>query len=125
MAKIILVDDEPSILSVLNVLLKAEGYEVTPVDGGDKALAIIKDHQFDLMISDIRMKPVDGITLLRAVREHQPAMAVLMVTGYGSVETAVEAMKLGAFDYITKPFKVDEMLITVHRALEYNRTLTE
>lgn len=125
MAKILLVDDEPSILSVLSVLLKAEGHVVTPVDNGEKAMELFQSSAFDLMISDIRMKPIDGITLLHAARDVRPTMAVLMVTGYGSVETAVEAMKLGAFDYITKPFKVDEMLITVQRALDYNKTLSE
>lgn len=125
MAKILLVDDEPSILSVLNVLLKAEGHNVTPQSDGNQALELIKKEEFDLLISDIRMKPLDGITLLKAARDTQPSMAVLMMTGYGSVETAVEAMKLGAFDYITKPFKVDEMLITVQRALDYNKTLSE
>jgi DNA-binding NtrC family response regulator len=125
MAKIILVDDEPNILSVLSVLLKAEGHVVTPVDNGEKAMELFKANKYDLMISDIRMKPIDGITLLQAAREAQPTMAVLMVTGYGSVETAVEAMKLGAFDYITKPFKVDEMLLTVQRALDYNKTMSE
>ncbi len=125
MAKILLVDDEPSILSVLSVLLKAEGYEVVPVDGGEKAVEFIKSTPFDLMISDIRMRPVDGMALLKLAREQQPSMSVLMITGYGSVETAVEALKDGAFDYITKPFKVDELLITVQRALEYNKALTE
>ncbi|MBU4201278.1 MAG: sigma-54 dependent transcriptional regulator [Kiritimatiellae bacterium] len=125
MAKILLVDDEPSILSVLSVLLKAEGYEVVPVDGGKKAVELIKSTPFDLMISDIRMRPIDGMALLKLAREQQPSMSVLMVTGYGSVETAVEALKDGAFDYITKPFRVDELLITVQRALEYNKALTE
>ncbi|MDD5483597.1 MAG: sigma-54 dependent transcriptional regulator [Kiritimatiellae bacterium] len=125
MAKILLVDDEASILSVLSVLLKAEGYEVVPVDNGEKALELLKTTPFDLMISDIRMRPMDGITLLKAARELKSAMSVLMVTGYGTIETAVEALKYGAFDYITKPFKVDELLITVQRALEYNRTINE
>ncbi len=125
MAKIILVDDEPSILSVLSVLLKAEGYEVVPVDSGVKASELIKTTPFDLMITDIRMRPVDGMTLLKQAREQQPSMSVLMITGYGSVETAVEALKVGAFDYITKPFRVDELLITVQRALEYNKAITE
>lgn len=125
MAKILLVDDEPSILSVLSVLLKAEGYEIVPVDGGEKAVELIKSTPFDLMISDIRMRPIDGMALLKVAREQQPSMSVLMFTGYGSVETAVEALKLGAFDYITKPFKVDELLITVQRALEYNKALSE
>lgn len=125
MAKILLVDDEPSILSVLSVLLKAEGYEVVPVDGGIKATELIKSTPFDLMITDIRMRPIDGMALLKLAREQQPSMSVLMITGYGSVETAVEALKVGAFDYITKPFRVDELLITVQRALEYNKALTE
>jgi len=125
MAKILLVDDEASILSVLSVLLKAEGYEVTPVDNGEKALELIKSTPFDLMISDIRMRPVDGIALLKAARESRPSMSVLMITGYGTVETAVESLKYGAFDYITKPFKVDELLITVQRAIEYNKTINE
>lgn len=125
MAKILLVDDEPSILSVLSVLLKAEGYEVVPADGGEKAAELIKSTNFDLMITDIRMRPIDGMTLLKIAREQQSSMAVLIVTGYGSVETAVEALKIGAFDYITKPFKVDELLITVQRALEYNKAMTE
>lgn len=125
MAKILLVDDEASILSVLSVLLKAEGYEVTPIDNGEKALELIKSAQFDLMISDIRMRPIDGITLLKAARDQCPSMSVLMITGYGTIETAVESLKFGAFDYITKPFKVDELLITVQRAIEYNKTITE
>lgn len=125
MAKILLVDDEPSILSVLSVLLMAEGYEVQPVDGGEKATELIKSTPFDLMITDIRMRPVDGMALLKLAREQQPSMAVLMITGYGTVETAVEALKVGAFDYVTKPFKVDELLITVQRALEYNKAVNE
>lgn len=125
MAKILLVDDEPSILSVLSVLLKAEGYEVLPCDGGEKAVELIKNTPFDLMLSDIRMTPIDGMQLLKLAVEHQPSMAVLMLTGYGTVETAVESLKLGAFDYITKPFKLDELLITVKRALEYNKALSE
>lgn len=125
MAKILLVDDEASILSVLSILLKAEGYEVVPVDNGEKAIELIKSTHFDLMISDIRMRPMDGITLLKSARELKPSMSALMITGYGTIETAVEALKYGAFDYITKPFKVDELLITVQRAIEYNKTISE
>ncbi len=125
MARILLVDDEASILSVLSTLLKAEGHEVVPVLGGEKAQDVIKNEQFDLMISDIRMAPVDGMQLLKLVHKERPNMAVIMITAYGSVETAVEAMKEGAFDYVTKPFKVDELLITVQRALEYRAALAE
>ncbi len=125
MARILLVDDEPSILSVLSTLLKAEGYDVTAVPGGDKAQDVIRNEDFDLLISDIRMSPVNGMQLLQLVHEVKPQMSVIMLTAYGSVETAIEAMKLGAFDYVTKPFKVDELLITVTRALNYNKTLAE
>ena len=125
MARILLVDDEPSILSVLSTLMKAEGHEPVSARGGDKAREILLTDSFDLMISDIRMTPVDGMELLRLARRDRPGMAVIMLTAYGSVETAVEAMKEGAFDYVTKPFKVDELLITVQRSLEYTRMRDE
>jgi len=119
-ARILIVDDEASILSVLTNLLKAEGYEVVPALGGRKAQEVVASEKFDLMLSDLRMAPVNGLDLLKTVRKEQPNMAVIMMTAYASVETAVEAMKMGAFDYVTKPFKVDELLITVERALEYH-----
>lgn len=123
--RILLVDDEASILSVLSTLLKAEGYEVAPALGGEKARDLITSEEFDLMISDIRMSPVNGMELLKLAHDERPTMSVIMLTAYGSVETAIEALKLGAFDYVTKPFKVDELLITVQRALEYNKALME
>lgn len=125
MARILLVDDEPSILNVLSTLLKTEAHDVVPVRGGDKALEQLRADRFDLMISDVRMAPVDGIELLKQARKEWPNLAVIMLTAYGSVETAVEAMKEGAFDYVTKPFKVDELLITVQRALQYQNVLNE
>jgi DNA-binding NtrC family response regulator len=125
MSRIIVVDDEPSTLSVLSTLLRAEGYEVTPVRGGEQAKEVFIAQPFDLMITDLRMSPVDGMELLKYAHKERPGMAVILVTAYGSVETAVEAMKEGAFDYVTKPFKVDELLITVQRALEYNNVMAE
>lgn len=125
MAKILLIDDEPSILAVLGTLLKAEGHEVTPALGGDKALDIIRKSQFDLMLCDIRMTPIDGMEILKQAKQMQPTMAAIVLTAYGSVETAIAAMKFGAFDYVTKPFKVDELMITVQRALDYTRAVSE
>jgi two-component system, NtrC family, response regulator PilR len=125
MAKILLVDDEPSILSVLSTLLKAEGYSVESALGGERAKQLMLADPFDLMISDVRMSPINGMELLRLAHDERPAMPVIMLTAHGSVETAIEALKLGAFDYVTKPFKVDELLITVQRALEYNQALAE
>lgn len=125
MSRILLVDNEPGILSVLSSLLKTEGYEVVTAREAEKAHELIKAEPFDLLISDIRMSPVGGMQLLKWARTERPEMSVIMLTAYGSVETAIEAMKLGAFDYVTKPFKVDELLITIQRALEYKRALTE
>jgi DNA-binding NtrC family response regulator len=125
MARILLVDDEPSILSVLTTLLKAERYDITAVLGGEKAKDLILSEEFDLMLSDIRMSPINGMELLKLAHDQCPNMSVIMLTAYGSVETAIESLKLGAFDYITKPFKVDELLITIQRALDYRKAITE
>lgn len=125
MARIILVDDEPTILSVLGTILKAEGHEVTPALGGEKALSNLKTQTFDLMLCDIRMTPIDGMEILKQAREINPGMGVIMLTAHGSMETAIGAMKFGAFDYVTKPFKVDELLITVQRALDFNKAIAE
>jgi len=125
MARILLIDDEPSILSVLCTILRAEDYEVTSVQDGEKAIDLLKTEDYDLMISDLRMTPVNGMDLLRIANKDNPGMSVIMLTAYGSLETAIEALKLGAFDYVTKPFKVDELLITVQRALAYNSAMSE
>jgi len=125
MARILLVDDEPSILSVLCTVLRAEDYQVTTAATGQQAIDLIKSEDFDLLISDIRMSPVNGMDILKVVHQERPDVAVIMLTAYGSVETAIEALKLGAFDYVTKPFKVDELLITVQRALAYRNAITE
>jgi DNA-binding NtrC family response regulator len=125
MARILLVDDEPSILNVLATLLRKQNYEVTPTSDGPKALDLIKSEKFDLLLTDIRMEPINGLQLLEEMRKAQPQAGVILLTGYGSVKTAVQAMKGGAFDYVTKPFKVDELLMTVQRALDYHNVLVE
>ena len=125
MPRILIVDDEPSILSVLSGLLKGKGFEIKPSLGGKKAEELLHQGAYDLMITDIRMEPVDGLSLLKTAKQLYPNMSVIVVSAYGSVENAVEAMKEGAFDYVTKPFKVDELMITVQRALEFRRALHE
>ena len=125
MPKILIVDDEPTILNLLNKILTSQGYKITPAGNGEKALNLLDSETFDLMISDINMTPVNGMELLRKSSKSYPDMGVIMLTAYGTVGTAVEAMKEGAFDYITKPFKLDELVLTVQRALEYNNALTE
>jgi DNA-binding NtrC family response regulator len=125
MAKILVVDDEPSILSVLTTLLRKHHHEAVSVQSGTAALELIREQAFDVVISDIRMEPVDGLQVLREVRKTAPATAVILLTGYAAIKTAVEAMRGGAFDYVTKPFKVDELMVTVDRAVEYHKLLAE
>ena len=119
MVKILVVDDEARILLLLQSLLKANGYEAATAKDGIQALETLKKETFDLVITDLRMAPMDGMTLFREIKGLFPAMPVILLTAYASVETAIEAMKNGAFDYLTKPFKVDEMLATVKRAEEH------
>ena len=121
MARILLVDDEQGILNTLNILLRTEGYEPTPALGAEKALEILAEDEFDLMISDIRMSPMNGMELLRIVHEKYPSMAVIMLTAYGQVDTAIESSELGAFDYVKKPFRTEELLMTMEKALDFRR----
>ncbi len=125
MPRILIVDDEPTILNLLNKILTGQGYDTTPASNGEKALQLLETEVFDLMISDINMAPINGMELLRKASKSYPDMGVIMLTAYGTVSTAVEAMKEGAFDYITKPFKLDELALTVQRSLAYNNALSE
>lgn len=118
MSKILIVDDEARILLLLQSLLKANGFETATAKDGSSALAAVKNGSFDLVISDLRMAPMDGLTLFKEIKALQPDIPVILLTAYASVETAIEALKNGAFDYLSKPFKVDEMLDTVKRALD-------
>ncbi len=125
MAKILIADDDPTILSLLNKILLSKGYDVQLAENGSVAEKALKSDQFDLLISDIKMEPVDGMQLLKRTRQMRPHVGVIMLTAYATVATAVEAMKEGAFDYIPKPFKIDELLETVKRALDYQKSLAE
>ena len=120
-ARVLVVDDEPSMRELLDITLKQEGYDVTLADGGEAAILALDETVFDLVVTDLRMRKVDGLGVLRAVKERSPETAVLMVTAFASTDTAVEAMKLGAYDYVTKPFKLDEIRLTIANALERKR----
>jgi DNA-binding NtrC family response regulator len=125
MAKILVVDDEPSMVDVLCTLLRGQGHEVIPCNAGDKAIELMPNINPNLIITDIKMSPVGGMEVLRAAKEYDPGVGVIMITAYATVESAVEAMKIGAYDYVSKPFKIDELQITVDRALSYERALSE
>ncbi|MCB0390611.1 MAG: sigma-54-dependent Fis family transcriptional regulator [Bdellovibrionales bacterium] len=116
-SRILVVDDEESIREFLEIMLKKEGYEPTCVEDGQQALDMFKKRTFDMVISDLQMPNMTGIELLRAIRDQDPDMLFMMITAFGTTETAVEAMKLGAYDYITKPFKIDEVRINIANAL--------
>jgi DNA-binding NtrC family response regulator len=124
-AKILVVDDEAGMRRSLAIMLRREGYEVGEASGGKEALDQFGDDVLDLVIADLRMTPVSGLDVLRAVKQTTPDLEVILMTGYGTVETAVEAMKLGAFDFITKPFQHEEILLRVRNALEKRRLARE
>lgn len=115
---ILIVDDEVSLRQMLSILLKRQGYVIEQADNGLNALSMIKEKSFDLIISDIQMPKMTGIELLRSLREEDVNVPMIMVTAFSSTEEAVGAMKLGAYDYITKPFKNDEIRLVVKNALE-------
>src|SRR5688572_21453233 len=122
MFKILVVDDEESIREFFEIMLKREGYEVATASNGREALDHLRQRPADLVISDIQMPEMSGMELLTAGRELDPDALVIMITAFGWTETAVDAMKLGAHDYIQKPFKIDEVKIVIRQALE-KRTL--
>ena len=117
MAKILVADDELSMREFLKILLTKEGHEVICAADGEEALSLFQAHPCDLLVSDIKMAKVDGLELLRKVKEFRPNMAVVMITAYGSPEDAIAAMKAGAYDYLTKPFKLKEIKSVIRNAL--------
>ncbi|TVQ78145.1 MAG: sigma-54-dependent Fis family transcriptional regulator [Bradymonadales bacterium] len=122
--RILVVDDELSVREFFEILLKKEGYEVFCSSDGAEALRMIRDEHFDLLITDLQMKEVDGMTLLKEAKRMHADLPVMMITAFATTDTAVEAMKHGAFDYLSKPFKIDEIKISIEKALEAKR-LTE
>lgn len=125
MARILVVDDELSIVQVLKTLLLRAGHSVSVASEGGEAMRLLRDNVFDLMITDVRLPGIDGIRLLHEARSLQTGLAVIVMTAYAGVDNAVDAMRNGAFDYITKPFKFDELMLTIDRALSYERVLSE
>jgi two-component system response regulator PilR (NtrC family) len=117
-ARILVVDDERSMQEFLDIFFRSEGYEVVTAGDLSSALLHLEGDEFDVVVTDIQMPGGSGLDLLRAVREEAPETLVIMMTAYASAETAIAAIKEGAYDYITKPFKVDEIRIVVEKALE-------
>ena len=118
MANILVVDDEHSMREFLEIMLNKEGYQVATAAGGGEAIDLLKKSDFDLVITDIRMKEIDGLEVLKRCKELHPNTIVIMISAYASTSTAVEAMKWGAYDYLPKPFKVREIKAVIRDALE-------
>jgi two-component system response regulator PilR (NtrC family) len=123
--RVLVVDDERSMRELLSITLRQAGYDVTLADGGGPAIERLAREPFDLVVTDLRMQETDGMAVLRAALERAPETVVVVVTAYASTETAVEAMKLGAYDYVTKPFKLDEIRVKLANALERKRLKDE
>ncbi len=116
-SRILVVDDEESIREFLEIMLKKEGYEITLAEDGQKAKDLLTKKSFDMIISDLQMPNVTGIELLKYAKEFYPDVVFMLITAFGTTETAVEAMKMGAYDYLTKPFKIDEVRLNILNAL--------
>jgi DNA-binding NtrC family response regulator len=125
MPSVLIVDDLLSIHEMLEAVIQPTGFTTSFTTDGEKALARYKAEKFDLVLADIDMKPMDGITLLKQIKQYDPNTVVVIMTAYASTESAVQALKYGAFDYLQKPFRVDELIATLKRGLEYKQFQAE
>ncbi len=125
MAKILIVDDDLIIMEMLETFLQKEGYDVVRAFNGLDALAILKNERFDIILTDLVMPNMEGIELLKEANSLKINTPFIMMTAFGTIQTAVEAMRYGAFDYITKPFNLNELAIIIKRALKISRLQRE
>lgn len=125
MAKLLIIDDERAIRSTLREILEYENYDVEDIDNGVDGLELIKKKKFDLVLCDIKMNKMDGMEVLEQALAYSPDLPFIMISGHGTVETAIEASKKGAFDFISKPPDLNRLLITVRNALDRGTLVTE
>jgi two-component system response regulator HydG len=125
MPSVLIVDDLVSIHEMLEAVIQPTGFATSFATDGEKALVRYKAEKFDLVLADIDMKPMDGITLLKQLKLYDPNCVVVIMTAYASTESAVQALKYGAFDYLQKPFRVDELIATLRRGLEFRKFQAE
>ncbi len=125
MSRILIVEDDESQRRIVEYNLKQKGYDTTAVETAEKALQILPKTEFHLLISDMKLPGLNGIELMGEAKKIQPELPIVFITAFGTIEKAVEAMKLGAYDYITKPFDRDELLLTIEKALEFQRLKDE
>ncbi len=125
LARLLVVDDEENMVHFLTKLLRAEGFEVEGVGTGEAALERLRAAPFELVLTDLKLPDTDGIEILKGARELQPEAVVVLITAYGTIESAIEAMRAGAYDYVSKPFRASEILQVVDKALERVRLRRE
>jgi len=120
--RILVVDDEPNMLRLLKtILMDKTGYEVTTTNNPLEVNKLLQESHYDLVVTDLKMPLVDGIDLIGIVKNIEATMPIIVITAYGTIETAEEAIQKGAYDFITKPFRKETILITIKRALEWKR----
>ncbi|HUO07767.1 MAG TPA: sigma-54 dependent transcriptional regulator [Phycisphaerae bacterium] len=124
-SRLLLVDDDPLIVNSLSEFLKLEGYAVDTAPDGAQAIEMLAANRYSLVLTDVNMPRTNGLELLRKIRNHYPDVVVLVITGYGTIENAVEAVKMGAFEYLTKPIIDDEIRVTIQKALKQQTLLSE
>src|SRR3989441_9299482 len=127
MAKVLVVDDEVTMVQMVSEMLRAEGHEVIPCTNGNTAIEAIESQAPELVVTDLNLEKsrTQGLDILQKARTLHPPAVVIVITAFGSIETAVEAMKKGAYDYLEKPFKLDDFKLCAQRALSYNKAITE
>src|SRR5260370_5183438 len=123
--QVLIVDDEPNLRKILSAQLSRDGYDVLTAEDGEQGLAVLREHHIDLVVTDLKMPKVDGMTLLREALRESPDLPIVMITAHGTVDTAVEALKLGPFDYLTKPFHQDQGRQDVAEALKTRQLAPE
>lgn len=116
--RILFVDDDEQILSTFSQLFEAKGFEVTTAKGGEEAIEYLQNHYFDLVVSDLSMPEVNGMQVLKKAKKQHPEINTIMLTGYGDMTSAIDALRLGADDYILKPCDIDELLLRINRCFE-------
>ena len=125
MSQILIIDDERSIRKTLKEILSFEGYEVEEARDGEEGIHMAMKKPFDAILCDVNMPKADGLEVLNKLKEQLPDIPVIMISGYGTIETAVEAVKKGAFDFIAKPPDLNRLLITIRNAIDKNSLVAE
>ena len=124
--RILAVDDEPDMLKLISMIIREKTqYEIVTTNNPVEAVQIVKQGKFDLVIADLKMPGLDGVNLIKAVREFDEDVPIIILTAYGTVESATEAMQKGAFDFLTKPFRKEQILFTIEKALKFLRIQRE